>query len=155
MEVMLLSAQVTPSHEHGSRRAPLQSLHPVMLVALARSCHAAHEAAFRPLLLPVQGPEGVGPGPGPGGVQPAFVRHEAQSEGWVMKLEQHGVEQVLGNVLSQIAREQQMLLQVARGFVTPHFAALVACALQVLRSVQFWQINFAAGNKGSEAGRSV
>jgi hypothetical protein len=84
-------------HEHGSRRAPLQYVHPVMLVALARSCHAAHEAALRPLLWPVQ---------------------------------------------------------VARGFVTPHFAAL-ACALQVLRSVQFWQINFAAGKIGSNAGRSV
>jgi hypothetical protein len=54
-----------------------------------------------------------------------------------MKLEQHGVEQVLGNVLSQIVREQQMLLQVVGGFVTLHFAALAAWALQVLRSVQF------------------
>ena len=86
MSVMSPSAQVTVLlayfvlHEHGSRRAPLHSVHPVMLVALARSCHAAHETAFRPLLLTVQ---------------------------------------------------------VARGFVTPHFAALVACALQVLRSVQF------------------
>jgi len=84
MEIMSPAAQVTPCsaplHEHGSRRAPLHSCHPVMLVALARSCHAAHETAFRPLLLPVQ---------------------------------------------------------VARGFVTPHFASLVACALQVLRSVQF------------------
>jgi hypothetical protein len=56
-----------PSHEHGSRRAPLQLVHPVMLVALAKPCHAAHETALRPLLLPVHGGVGAG-GAGVGGV---------------------------------------------------------------------------------------
>jgi hypothetical protein len=55
MTVMSPSAQVTPLlypleslylHEHGSRSAPLQSLHPAMLVALAKTCHAAHETAY-------------------------------------------------------------------------------------------------------------
>jgi hypothetical protein len=66
--VMSPPAQVTrPSHEHGSRRAPLQLVHPVMLVALAKPCHAAHETALRPLLLPVHGGVGAG-GAGVGGV---------------------------------------------------------------------------------------
>jgi hypothetical protein len=61
--VMSSSVQVTySSHEHGSRRFLLQSRHPVIFVALARSCHAWHEAALRPLLLPVHVPAGTGVG---------------------------------------------------------------------------------------------
>ena len=38
-----------------------------MLVALAKTCHAAHETALRPLLLPVQGGGGGRVGGGVGG----------------------------------------------------------------------------------------